>query len=206
MLEVVKQYWYDSYKNIRYPSGASQGSNTVVVLHDAFQSPSYWSGFMSPPNYGGVLMDTHIYQMFTVDAVSQSETQHIQTACSATSSLQQFSLWPIVGEWTPAMTDCARYLNGRGLGSRYDGTYPGSTRVGSCTGLTGSASTFSSSYKTFLRQTWEAQVIAFERGGQGWLMWTWKAENADEWSYQAGLANGWIPRNPRSFKYPNICS
>jgi len=103
------------------------------------------------------------------------------------------------------MTDCARYLNGRGVGSRYDGTYRGSTRIGSCTGLTGSASTFSSSYKTFLRQTWEAQVIAFERGGQGWLMWTWKAESADEWSYQAGLANGWIPRNPTSFKYPNIC-
>ena len=105
-----------------------------------------------------------------------------------------------MGEWTPAMTDCAS-----SIGSRFDGTYPGSTYVGSCTGLTGSASTFSSGYKTFLRQTWEAQVIAFERGGQGWVMWTWKMESADEWSYQAGLANGWIPQDPTNFKYPNIC-
>ena len=59
------------------------------------------------------------------------------------------------------MTDCATYLNGRGVGSRYDGSYSGSTRVGSCTGLTGSGATFSSSYKEFLRQTWEAQVSPF---------------------------------------------
>ena len=103
------------------------------------------------------------------------------------------------------MTDCAKYLNGRGVGARYDGSKSGSTRVGSCAGLTGKASTFSSSYKTFLRQTWEAQVIAFERGGQGWLMWTWKTESADEWSYQAGLANGWIPQDPTDYTYPNIC-
>lgn len=205
MMSVVTQYWDDSYGNIRYPYGTSQQSNTIVLLHDAFQPPSYWSGFMSPPNYQGVMMDTHVYQMFSQGGVSQSQSQHIQTACSETSALQSFTLWPVVGEWTPAMTDCAKYLNGRGVGARYDGSYPGSTYVGSCSGLTGSASTFSSTFKTSLRQMWEAQVIAFERGGQGWLMWTWKAENADEWSYQAGLANGWIPQNPTSYQYPTIC-
>ena len=121
------------------------------------------------------------------------------------------------------MTDCAKYLNGRGVGSRYDGSRSGSTRVGSCTGLTGSGSSFSSSYQAFLRQTWEAQVILFTQRfsffrhaltdaqvityekASGWIMWTWKAEQADEWSYQAGLRYGWIPSNPTSFQYPNIC-
>lgn len=56
------------------------------------------------------------------------------------------------------MTDCAKYLNGRGIGARYDGSFPGSSHVGSCSGLTGSAASFSQSYKTFLRQAWEAQV------------------------------------------------
>jgi aryl-phospho-beta-D-glucosidase BglC (GH1 family) len=115
--------------------------------------------------------------------VAQSNSQHIQTACSAASELSSFDLWVIVGEWTPAVTDCAKYLNGRGVGARYDGTFPGSTRVGSCTGLTGSASSFSSSFKTFLRQMWEAQVQTFEKG-QGWIQWDWKNENADEWSYK----------------------
>lgn len=37
-----------------------------------------------------------------------------------------------MGEWTLASTDCAKYLNGRGLGSRYDGSYPGSPYIGTC--------------------------------------------------------------------------
>jgi len=110
------------------------------------------------------------------------------------------------------MTDCAKYLNGRDgktgrdVGSRYDGSYPGTSqsRVGSCDGLTGKASTFSSSYKTSLAKTWEAQAMSFEKS-QGWIQWTWKAENADEWSYKAGLANGWIPQDPTNYQYPHIC-
>jgi len=206
VLDVVTQYYYDSYGNIRYPYGTSQESNTVVLLHDAFQPLSYWSGYQTPPQWQGVAMDTHIYQMFSQSEVEYSNTQHISAACQMSSSLSGFDLWLIVGEWTPAATDCATYLNGRGIGARYDGTYPGSTYVGSCSGLTGSASTFSDDYKTFLRQYWEAQVITYSQSAQGWVQWTWKAENADEWSYQAGLANGWIPQNPTDLLYPNICS
>jgi glucan 1,3-beta-glucosidase len=96
------------------------------------------------------------------------------------------------------------WLNGRNTGARYDGTLPDSTRVGSCGGFSGRASTFSASYKTFLRRFWGAQVITFEKG-KGWLMWTWKAERAEDWSYQAGLQNGWIPHNPAERLYPTIC-
>lgn len=51
--------------------------------------------------------------------VAQTEAQHIQTACAYQNELA-FDLWLIVGEWTPAQTDCATYLNGRGIGARYD--------------------------------------------------------------------------------------
>ncbi|KAG6888794.1 hypothetical protein C0995_005979 [Termitomyces sp. Mi166 len=211
-----------------YPYGNSKQSNTQLMISDAFQGLDYWRGFMRPPKYEGVIMDIHKYQMFSpavganievlgsfpltisssyLQEVRRSNSEHIAVACAQGPELANFSpsnLYTIVGEWTPAATDCAKYLNGRGVGSRYDGTYPGSTRVGSCTGLTGKASTFSSEYKTFLRQYWEAQTKAFERGN-GWIQWTWKAEFADEWSYQAGLANGWIPQSPTSRAYPNIC-
>jgi glucan 1,3-beta-glucosidase len=50
----------------------------------------------------------------------------------------------------------------------------GSPYVGSCTGKTGSGASFSSSYKTFLRQFWEAQVQTYESAGSGWIMWAWK--------------------------------
>lgn len=131
--------------------------------------------------------------------------QHIQTACGMKSDLTASQLKVVVGEWSPAATDCAKYLNGRFIGSRYNGTYSeGKAAVGSCTGFTGKASTFSDDYKVFLRKYWEAQVITYENL-QGWIQWTWKAEVADEWSYQAGLTNGWIPQDPTDFEYPDIC-
>ncbi|THH03835.1 hypothetical protein EW145_g5968 [Phellinidium pouzarii] len=207
VLSVVKQYWYDSYGNIRFPFDSSQESNTLVLIHDAFQPLPYWSGFMPPPTFQGVALDTHIYQVFSDSDVALSQTDHISTACAVSSSgIADFHLWTIVGEWAPAITDCAKYLNGRGVGARYDGSYPGSTAVGNCAGMSRSASTFSSSYKTFLRRFWEAQTIAYE-AGQGWIQWTWKTEAGagEEWSYQVGLAYGWIPQDPTERIYTTIC-
>lgn len=133
-----------------------------------------------------------------------SENDHIHTACSKRGELNAAGMWTIVGEWSPARTDCAKYLNGRGIGARYDGSYSGSYHVGSCAGVSGHASSFNDGYKAFLRKFWEAQAQTYDTGA-GWIMWTWKAEEADDWSYQAGLDGGWIPRNPTDYKYPNIC-
>ncbi|KAF5352453.1 hypothetical protein D9756_005900 [Leucocoprinus leucothites] len=202
MMRVVRDYWQSSYRGIRQSS-----NNIVVMIHDAFQPISSWNGFMQPSDgYSGVALDTHIYQVFASDdeQVILSDKQHIQEACSRAGDLRNAPLWVIVGEWSPAKTDCAKYLNGYGVGARYDGTKSGFERHGSCADKTGNGANFSAKYKTFLRQFWEAQTITYEQG-QGWLMWTWKAENADEWSYQAGLKYGWIPQNPTDRKYPNIC-
>jgi len=208
MLDVVKKYWYDSYGNIRFPFGTDQKSKTLVLINDAFQPLTYWNGFMPYPKWENVAMDTHIYQMFSDEGVSRNDKGHIQSACANAGPLTDFNrkqLWTIVGEWTPVMTDCAKYLNGRGVGSRYDGTYsPGHPVYGSCAQLTGPASSFSQQYKDFLRRTWEAQVITFEKAS-GWIQWTWKTESADEWSYSAGLQHGWIPKDPTERIHPNIC-
>lgn len=48
----------------------------------------------------------------------------------------------MVGEWSLATSDCARYLNGRGIGARRDGTYPGFPSYGTCDGLSGSGENF----------------------------------------------------------------
>jgi glucan 1,3-beta-glucosidase len=62
VLNAVRQYWLDSYGNIREKS-----ANTLEMIHDAFQPLSYWNGWQRPPQYQGVALDTHIYQMFTDD-------------------------------------------------------------------------------------------------------------------------------------------
>ncbi|VDB95629.1 unnamed protein product [Peniophora sp. CBMAI 1063] len=202
LLDTTKQYWKDSYGNIR-----EQSSNTVELIHDAFMNVSYWADFMPKPAFQGVAIDTHIYQVFSDAENARSQQQHIDNACQNGPKLADFNnnqLWTIVGEWTPAMTDCAKYLNGRGVGARYDGSFEGSAGVGSCKDRTGSISDLSSSYKTFLRKMFEAQTSAFEQGS-GWVMWTWKAEDAADWTYQDGLDGGWIPQDPTDRKYPNIC-
>ncbi|KAH9973186.1 glycoside hydrolase family 5 protein [Lactifluus volemus] len=194
VLDVTRQYWKDSYDSIR-PKGLG---TSIVLIHDAFQPLSYWNDFMPREKYVGAAMDTHIYQMFSNDA-----------ACNNSGRLSDFNqnqLMTIVGEWTPAMTDCTKYLNGRGVGARYDGSIKqGATPYGSCVGKTGNGSSFSGEYKTFLRKSWEAQVITYEKAS-GWLQWTWKTEQGDDWSYSAGLKYGWIPRDPTKLLYPNICN
>jgi aryl-phospho-beta-D-glucosidase BglC (GH1 family) len=209
LLAATRQYWYDSYGNIRYPFGTSQQGNLVEVIHDAFQPLSYWNQFAPWPSYDGVLIDTHHYQVFSVPELQRTWDQHIQAACSRGNEIQSYSsvsgnLWTIVGEWTTTPYDCAKYLNGRGVGARYDGTIGGGPVLGNCSPFTGSSSKFSSDYKNFMRKFWEAQVVAFEKS-QGWIYWTWKTESTDEWSYQKGLAGGWIPKDPSQRLYPGIC-
>ena len=99
---------------------------------------------------------------FSLQTVSLDNEGHIQSACSNAGPLTNYNgyqLWTIVGEWTPAMTDCAKYLNGRGVGARFDGSIaPGAPVYRSCEGMTGSGATFSQAYQNFLRMSWEAQV------------------------------------------------
>lgn len=126
------QFFYDSYGNIRFPFGSSKTSNTVELIHDAFQPLSFWNNkFTSSEGFQGVMMDTHIYQMFSNDVrpmlkwpfcfnvdrlwitisqlVALSNSAHISTACDHAQDLSTFDLWIVAGEWTPAATDCGAY-------------------------------------------------------------------------------------------------
>lgn len=177
-------------------------SELLVIIGDAFQNPAYndyWSNKFNPPKYQDVMIDTHVYRLFDPGSIALSQDDRIKWYCGLKSGLANANhhLYMLIGEWSPVFTDCAHGLNGRWQGHRYDGTFPGSTRRGSCNGRTGNAKNFSDGFKANLKRNWEAQVDAYE-GGVGWIMWTWKTENhnADEWSYRAGVQNGWIPRDP----------
>lgn len=36
-------------------------------------------------------------------------------------------------------------------------------------------------------------------------LYTGKTENADDWSWQAGLKGGWIPQDPTARAFPDPC-
>ncbi|KAJ7274414.1 glycoside hydrolase family 5 protein [Mycena haematopus] len=201
----LRQFWLDGYAAVR----STGDTGNQVMIGDGFMGVDSWTNFMTSPGSSGVIMDYHEYQIFSVPELSRSFDDHISFACNSIADLSNFAqhnIWTVVGEWSTAVTDCTQWLNGRGVGARWDGTwYTPNTPLGSCAGWTGSYSNFSADYKTFLRQYWEVQVTMGE-AVQGWIYWTWKAENSDEWSYQKGLEGGWIPQDPTDRLYPNICS
>ncbi|KAJ6513276.1 glycoside hydrolase family 5 protein [Mycena sanguinolenta] len=201
----LRQYWQNGYSAVR----AVSGTENQVMIGDGFMGVDSWTDFLTSPGASGAIMDYHEYQIFSIPELSRTFAEHISFACSSIADLSNFAhnnIWTVVGEWSTAATDCTQWLNGRGVGARWDGTwYTPNTPLGSCAGWTGSYSNFSADYKTFLRQYWEVQVTMGE-SVQGWVYWTWKAENSDEWSYQKGLEGGWIPQDPTDRLYPNICS
>lgn len=157
-LSFTQDYYNNAYYAVRYPSG-SQVSNFAIAIHDGFQPLTFWANQFQPPTYQQVILDTHIYTVFTDQQVALSQSDRADYYCGLRSELgaSQPHLYTVVGEWTMAPTDCAKYLNGRFVGSRYDGSYSGSSYVGSCTGKTGSGSSFSAAYKEYLGNMFDTQ-------------------------------------------------
>ncbi|KAF9479440.1 glycoside hydrolase [Pholiota conissans] len=195
-MSTVKQVIFIGIKFLYYDELLPSSGMTVMAFSGGstglFQPLSYWQNSMVPPKWDGVLMDTHIYHMLTQSLNEMTNLQHKQEICNKKNYLYTSSLPLLVGEWSPIPNDCAKYWNGMGAGSRYDGTYANSVCVGSCIALTGKASTFSAAYKSFLAEMWQLQAAAYEDASMGWIQNSWKTKKADEWSYQAGLANGWL--------------
>ncbi|KAE9962506.1 hypothetical protein BLS_000594 [Venturia inaequalis] len=177
-----------------YTAGATALAKTNVTasFHDAFQQTSSWNSWYAP---GNLLQDTHHYEIFTQDQVALSPAAHVSTACAFGGEMRGASHPIISGEWTGAMTDCTKYLNGFAKGARFDGSFAGSSAVGSCAGLqTGSVASWSQELKVQTRRFIEAQLDAYESNA-GWLFWTWKTEGAPGWDLGDLMRNGVFP-NP----------
>lgn len=145
MLSTTRQFWYDAYGASRYPwapQGSASKSGLALIIHDGFQPFNTYNNYMTEPNFEDVFLDTHNYQVFNDDYQTWDQTKHLQQICSLSGYYSSSPLWLMVGEWSLASNDCQKYLNGRGVGARYDGTYPGSSYHGSCANF-GDASKFS---------------------------------------------------------------
>ncbi|RMD43034.1 hypothetical protein DV735_g2135, partial [Chaetothyriales sp. CBS 134920] len=164
---------------------------TWAILQVGFLPVDQWTGFLSGPD--GAILDTHNYQVFTTADVALSPTDHInQVYARAQSWKVGQDKWVINGEWTAAFTDCAYALNGLGIGARYDGTYPGSTYVGSCADRSNIA-TWDNDLRTATTNYIKAQIDVSESLIQGWIFWNFKTESAGEWDFFQLLDNGIWP-------------
>jgi glucan 1,3-beta-glucosidase len=172
--------------------GNLKDSDVAVTFHDAFQGVTSWNDWGA--GMWNLLLDTHHYEIFDNGQVSQDLAGHLSMACDFGNQMASTGKPTISGEWTGAITDCAKWLNGKDKGARYDGTLSGSSKVGDCTGKsTGSIASLSSDDKNNIGRFIEAQLDAYEKAA-GWIFWTWKTEGAPEWDMQDLLANGIFPQ------------
>ena len=202
--DVVRQFYRDGYGQVR------DTSDTTVILHDGFIRPNQWNGFLTPSdnNAQNVAIDHHEYQVFNNDLLKLSPAQHSQKVCELADSYGGADKWTFVGEWTGAMTDCAKYLNGFGRGARYDGSFLGAAYQGNC-GFANNAASWSQTQKDDIRRYIETQISAFEAKTQGWFFWNFKTESAFEWNALALVDAGLFPaiRNGAvEYKFPKVCT
>jgi len=114
--------------------------------------------------------------VFEVDQLSLSPDDHIKSACAFGAQMASNNKPTISGEWTGGITDCAKWLNGKDKGARYDGTFENANKIGSCAGKsTGTVAGLSSDDKSNMGRFIEAQLEGYEKAA-GWIFWTWKTE------------------------------
>ncbi|KAF7195591.1 putative glucan 1,3-beta-glucosidase D, partial [Pseudocercospora fuligena] len=189
----------------------------IVVFGDGFMGLDNWQGKLTSQK--NLLLDVHQYVIFNVEQIVLNHHDKINFACGGWTAQARRSqdtatgFGPtLCGEWSQADTDCAKYLNNVGVGSRWEGTLnmvstPGGSSDGSvltptcptknnpqcsCDGANADPSDYSDGYKQWLLMFAEAQMYSFEQGW-GWFYWTWQTESAAQWSYKSGLANGIMP-------------
>jgi len=152
-----------------------KNSNVAITFHDAFLGVGGWNDFA--PGLPYLLLDTHHYEVFDSGSLAMSSAAHVSTACGFANQMLTTNKWTICGEWTGAQTDCAKWLNGLGVGARYDGTYnyygTGSSFIGSCVGKdVGTVAGLSATDKSNIGHFIEAQLDAYEKGyNAGWIFW-----------------------------------
>ncbi|GMG30375.1 unnamed protein product [Ambrosiozyma monospora] len=203
-LNKLAEYYNEGYEIVR------EYGDVPVIIQDGFRPDHYWDNTLNTeenPDYWDVVVDHHHYQVFSHDELTRSIDEHVSVACGLGTSEGAEYHWNIIGEWSAALTDCARWLNGLGRGARYDNTYQGAGYIGSCDGYyIGNKSVFSGETWNNYRKFVEAQLDAYEQSKVGgWAFWTWKTETSIEWSFSKLVEVNVIPQPLSDRQFSNQC-
>ncbi|KAI8065556.1 glycoside hydrolase superfamily [Gongronella butleri] len=204
----VKDWYRESYKELRKdnPSGGPW-----LTYHEGFLGLKPWYGFFNNKDYERVIVETHTYLIFDETLVSKPRQEQALFPCTGwlpdLSNSMQHAGPIMVGEFSVATNDCGKYLNGIGLGTRYEGTLTinGETAKAVCQNCqcpTEDWRTFDDEYMEFLGMFAQRQMNAFE-STYGWFFWTYKTEEHinPHWDYLLGYEQGWMPQDAGKPKY-----
>lgn len=203
-------FYAEVYQMMRNITGTGQGNGPYMVIHDGFIGQSQWDGFMAGSDRMG--LDVHPYICFTNPNNDPWNAQILkpcnQFAPNMDHALANFGIG-MGGEFSLAPNDCGLFVNGVGVGIRYDGTYGQefTTKYGDCKQWD-DWENYSDSTKTNLHRFATVQMDSL----RNFFFWTWKIGNSLRtkgpinpfWSYSLGLQQGWMPKDPHA-EAPNAC-
>ncbi|KAL6946532.1 hypothetical protein ACO0RG_000685 [Hanseniaspora osmophila] len=177
-----------------------------LILHDAFEPLGFWNSFFTPAKKD-ILIDHHYYQCFSDWDLNKTDAQREKGVLAYGKELlsEQPHHPSFVGEFSAAIDDCATYLNGFGVGSRYDGTYYHTTKfesplklnetpLGTCVSHL-SIDYWPEEYKRQTKNFIRSQLETYEKNSAGWIFWCWKTESAIAWDFERLVAFDIVPRN-----------
>jgi glucan 1,3-beta-glucosidase len=98
-MDTVRQFYMDGWGNLK-------NTNVAVTFHDAFEGVTSWNEWGS--GMWNLLLDTHHYEVFDSSALQMSPDEHVSTACGFGQQMSSNNKWTIAGEWSGALTDCAK--------------------------------------------------------------------------------------------------
>ncbi len=158
-LDTLRDFYREAYQVLRPKLAAP----VAFVVHDGFRAGA-WQGFAPAPQYSNVVLDTHMYQVYTEADRKRSAAEQIQFALGRRDEIARLSgaPWLIVGEWSLAMAT--------------PDTPPKTPFERDATRLAYAG----------------AQLLAFE-GTHGWFYWSYKTEKGGEWSLRDCVQRGWMP-------------
>jgi glucan 1,3-beta-glucosidase len=223
-LEVTQRWTKKAYKSMR---AVVENPDFVITMHDGFEGPSNWTevgnaiksnasrpatagfvgssmtkGNLSRPTTAGFALDTHLYQNQIESDKWLTQPEHIAKACDwvNTNLLPQnttnSSLPVLVGEFSAGTDICANP--------------DGSTVAGTTCWINGcqcqnnvDMQWWNQPLKDVTRQFLEAELEAFEKGAQGWFIWSWKGPGA--WGMENLIKHGVVGENVEDRKYRGQC-
>ncbi|TEB40085.1 glycoside hydrolase [Coprinellus micaceus] len=187
--EAVQSFYYAAYETMRKSSGTGAGNGPYIAIHEGFQGPAIWEGFLAGSDR--VALDQHPYLAFMGDTES-TPASSAQKPCDwaiATNQSQKVFGVTVGGEWSTAINNCGLWLNGM------DAVDPPACAAWE------DWSSWDQTVIDGLKQVALASMDAL----QNFFFWTWKIGNSTThktstspmWHYQLGLERGWIPKDPR---------
>ncbi|KAG8901579.1 hypothetical protein FRB99_005212, partial [Tulasnella sp. 403] len=131
----MNSFYLKAHDLLRGITGTGAGNGPILSIHDGFTGAAPWAGKF--PGSDRLALDIHPYFAFGEQSsapMSQQALRACQTWAPGTNS--SFGTFGITaaGEFSNAINDCGLYVNGVGIGTRWEGTFPGWTQpaVGNC--------------------------------------------------------------------------